>query len=110
MTQKDLNNNQWEEINAYDDESEILKLAPGETISGILQDKYPSKKYTGHNIYKIKPQEGVCKVILGTTVLDTKLSSIELGDIIMIRRDSDKKNDSGQTYQDYRVFKRKKVE
>ena len=110
MVQKDLNNEEWEEITPFDDEGEILKLQEGQAIEGILQDVFESKKYSGHNIIKIKPKDDTLKVILGTTVLDTKIKQASIGDIVKIHRVKDQKNDKGQTYQDYRVYKKKKTE
>lgn len=106
MAQTDLENQEWVEVNPMDDDSEIIKLREGEEITGILLDKYPSKKYPGHQIYKIKPKDGVSKVIIGTTVLDNKMTYVEINDVIRIIRDKDQKNDTGRFYQVYRVLKK----
>ena len=86
-----------------DDDAEVVKLDVGESIEGLYSDKVYSGKHSV-NCFHIKPKDGKTKIILGTTILDKKMSTKNLGDIIKIQRTEDRKNQAGVTYQNYDTF------
>ena len=88
-----------------EDDGVVIKLEIGETIAGLLLDKYPSTKYTGKQIYKIKVKDDdTPKVILGTTILDKWMKNKNVNEEIMIKRLPDIPTDKAQPMQDYETY------
>jgi len=88
-----------------EDDGEVIKLKVDETIRGLLTDKYPSTKYKGKQIYKIKVKDdNVVKVIIGTTILDRWMKNKKLNEEVMIKRLKDIPTDKAQDMQDYETY------
>lgn len=93
----------WEKDESYDD-AEVVKLGVGESIEGLLVDKFNSKKYNA-GVYKIKDKDDTkVKVILGTTILDKLMKPKEIGEVIKIKRLDDSTNQSGQDFQNWETY------
>jgi len=85
-------------------ESEIVKLQVGESIEGLLTDKYPSTKWKAQ-IYKIKVKDDeLPKVIVGTTILDKMMMNKEIGELVKIERLADGKSTKGQPLQNWKTY------
>lgn len=94
----------WEKDEQGDDEADVIKLKVGESIEGVLMDKYDSPKY-GCGIYKIKVKnDDRLKIILGTTLLDKMMGKREIHEMVKIERLPDQKSGSGRTYQVFEVY------
>jgi hypothetical protein len=101
---------EWEKDDFADQDAEVIKLDVGQSIAGVLMDKFDSVKF-GCGIYKIKVKDDdKQKVILGTTLLDKMLANRSIGDVLKIERLPDQKSGSGRTYQVFEVFHPKKDE
>ena len=99
----------WEKDEAQDDDAEVVKLEVGQSIEGILMDKFNSVRY-GCGIYKLKVKEkDKLQIILGTTLLDKMLEKREITELVKIKRLEDQKSGTGRTYQVYDVFHKKKT-
>jgi hypothetical protein len=86
-------------------DGEVIKLQVGEFIHGILLDRFPSKKFKGKMIYKIKSKnDPVVKVLVGTTMLDKVLSSYEVNDVVLVKRLEDIHSDNPNDMQQYITF------
>jgi hypothetical protein len=102
-TQEDV---QWVKDEAEGD-AEVLKLDVGDSITGILVDKFQSVKYEC-GLYKIKKKDDEkVKILIGTTILDKMLAKREVGELIKVERHPDQKSASGRTYQNYEVYHKK---
>jgi len=98
---------EWERDQAGDEDSEVIKLQIGESIAGVLMDKFDSVRY-GCGIFKIKKKDDdKIKIVLGTTILDKLMKKREIGELIKIERLPDQKSGTGRTYQNYEIFHRK---
>lgn len=96
----------WEE-DEYEDDAEVLKLKVGESIEGLLIDKYESSKYEA-GIYKIKVKdEEIPKIIIGTTILDKMMKNKEIGELVKIERLFDKPSSKGKPIQQWKTFHQK---
>jgi len=94
---------QWEKDESYE-EGEVVKLAVGESIEGLLIDKYASVKYNTC-IYKIKDKhDDSIKVVLGTTILDKLMEPKQIGDVVKIKRLSDNVSQGGRSYQNWETY------
>ena len=92
-----------------DENSEVIKPNVGEIVSGKLIEKFPSKRWQGRTIYKIKELKGdKIKVILGTSVLDRLMSVKEIGCHVAIKRLEDIPTDKGNPMQAWKTFTLKK--
>ena len=81
------------------------KIKVGEPLEGILQEKYPSKKYEGKYIYRIKPSDGgKIKVLIGTRNLDKVMAAKKVGCAIKIERLEDTPSDKGNPLQNYKTY------
>ena len=87
-----------------EDEAEVVKLDVGESIAGLLVDKYRSTKYNA-GIYKIKVKgDGRMKIIIGTTILDKLMEPKEINEEVKITRLEDGKSQKGRSYQNWETF------
>jgi hypothetical protein len=95
---------EWVKDETHDDDGEVIKLGVGESISGILLDKFPSIKYNT-SIYKIKDKnDDKIKIIIGTTVLDKLMQPKEIGELVKIKRLEDGKSQRGVEFQNWETF------
>lgn len=86
-------------------DGEVVKLQVGEFIQGLLLDRFPSKKFKGKMIYKIKSKDDpVVKVLVGTTMLDKVLSAYEVNDLVLVKRLEDIHSDNPNDMQQYITF------
>lgn len=106
MVQKEINNNEgeWVKDETFDDEGEVVKLKVGESIQGLLVDKFPSTKYNT-SIYKIKDKDDdKVKIIIGTTILDKLMQPKEIGEEVKIKRLEDGKSQRGVEFQNWETY------
>jgi len=108
----DLKQNSWKEDDEVpfpdDENSEVIKLQPGESVEGFLNEIVPSVKWKGRNIYKIQEKNNdIIKVVLGTTQLDRQMSTKSIGDLVRIKRMADKPTDKGNPLQMYKTYSQK---
>jgi len=90
-----------------DENSEVVKLQSGESLSGTIIDILDSTKWKGRKIYKIKEQNNdITKVLLGTTVLDRQMSNKKIGDYVKIERLADTPTDKGNPLQNWKTYSR----
>jgi hypothetical protein len=98
---------EWERDQAGDEDAEVVKLQIGESISGVLMDKFDSVRY-GCGIFKIKVKDDdKLKVLLGTTILDKLMKKREIGELIKIERLPDQTSGAGRLYQNFEVYHKK---
>ena len=91
----------------YEDDAEVIKIQVGESIEGLLIDKYSSKKWNT-NIYKIKVKnDEKPKVLLGTTILDKMMANKEINEEVKIERLEDKPSDKGNPIQQWKTYHKK---
>lgn len=103
IEKKEDEETQWEKDETYDD-AEVVKLGVGESIAGLLVDKFHSTKYDA-GIYKIKDKDDTkVKIIVGTTVLDKLMKPKEIGEEIKIKRLEDSVNQKGQNFQNWETY------
>ena len=108
MVQKEIEKEEaeetkWEKDETYDD-AEVVKLKVGESIEGLLVDKFQSVKYDA-GIYKIKDKDDEkTKVIVGTTILDKLMKPKEVGEVVKIKRLEDSVNQRGQQVQHWETY------
>lgn len=89
-----------------DENAEVVKLQVGQSVEGEIVGLVDSKKWAGHRVIKIKEAgSDHVNVILGTTMLDRKMSGKKIGDIVKITRMPDQPSDKGNNLQVYKVFK-----
>ena len=87
----------------YEDDADVVKLEIGESIKGILMEKRESNLFGF--IYKIKTKDDErIKILCGTTVLNKKMLTKEVGEPVMIEREKDGKNKNGIKYQVYETY------
>ena len=92
-----------------DENAEVVKLQPGESVEGEIVDIIESKRWPGRRIYKIQAQDSdKISVILGTTMLDRLMSKKAIGDVVRIERLNDQPSDKGNALQVYKTFSMKK--
>jgi hypothetical protein len=105
MVQKEIEEeNVWVKDETHEDEAEVVKLKVGESIQGLLVDKFPSTKYNT-SIYKIKDKDDEkVKIIIGTTVLDKLMQPKEIGELVMIKRLEDGKSQRGVEFQNWETY------
>jgi len=104
QNQRNLNE-KWVKDDPPENEGVVIKLDVGETITGLLLDKYPSTKYKGHMIYKLKVKDDdVVKVIIGTTILDQWMKNKEINEEVRIKRLNDIPTDKAKDMQNYETY------
>jgi len=86
-------------------DGEVVKLGVGDFIQGILLDRFPSKKFKGKMIYKVKEKDDpVVKVLVGTTMLDKVMGAYEVNDLVLIKRLEDIHTDNPNDMQQYVTY------
>jgi len=101
---KEAEADEWEP-DEYD--AEVVKLQVGESIEGLLTDKYPSTKYEVQ-IYKIKVKDDdLSKIVMGTTILDKMMKNKEVGEPVKIERLEDKPSEKGNPIQNWKTYHKK---
>jgi hypothetical protein len=86
-------------------DGEVIKLQVGEFIQGVLLDKFPSVKFKGKKIYKIKQKDDpIVKILVGTTMLDKVLSPYEVNDLVLVKRLEDIHSDNPNDMQQYVTY------
>jgi len=106
MVQKEIENKdeEWVKDETYEEEGEVIKLNVGESIEGLLVDKFPSTKYNT-SIYKIKDKDDEkIKIIIGTTILDKLMQPKEIGELVKIKRLEDGKSQRGVEFQNWETY------
>jgi len=107
MVQREIEENEndkWVKDESYEEEGEVIKLGVGESIEGLLVDKFPSTKYNT-SIYKIKDKDDDnIKIIIGTTILDKLMQPKEIGELVKIKRLDDGKSQRGVEFQNWETY------
>ena len=102
--QSEIDEVSWEQDEAPKDDAEVVKIKVGESIQGVLTDKFQSTKYDTQ-IYKIKcKNDDIVKVVLGTTLLDRMMMDKQVGDLVKIERLADSPSKQGKPLQNWRTF------
>lgn len=76
-----------------------------DSVVGKLIEKKVGGKYES-NIYKLEEQ-GKFFIIFGTTILDSRMSYVKIGDQIKIEYKGSKTNKKGQPVKIFKVYKEK---
>jgi len=89
------------------DEAEHIKLEVGESVEGLLVDKFEfdgnfGKKNWGYIIKAVDCDKPV--LLFGCAMLNKNMVSKSVGDEVCIERLSDKKNSRGLTYQVFKTY------
>jgi len=78
---------EWKKI-----ESNVHKFMDvGEAIEGKLISKEPNQSFDKGKVYKIETKEGL-KVIFGTSILDSEMESVNIGQMVKIVYVGEKEN------------------
>ena len=86
-------------------DGDVLKLEPGQEITGILLDKSISHKYNECGIYKIQGKgDPIPKVILGSKQLDRMMANVNTGIEVRIIFEGTKPTDKGNPMKVFKVF------
>jgi hypothetical protein len=86
-------------------DGEVVKLEPGESITGKLVDKSISHKYNDCGIYKLKQDDNpVPKVILGSKQLDRVMAAIEVDTLVKIVFEGTTPSDKGNAMKVFKVY------
>ena len=97
----DFENDGWTEQS----DGEVVKLEPGDSITGLLIEKNVSHKYNECGIYKIEvDKDPTPKVILGGKQLDRKMATVEEGTNVKIFFVGKEPTEKGQQMNVYKVF------
>ncbi len=84
---------------------ELIKLKVGESIEGILLEKYKSDQWENRYIYKIRTlKNDEIKTITGTTLLDAMMKDKEPGKPIKIQRIEDTPSGKEHPYHNFKVY------
>jgi len=92
----------WEK-DTPDEDGEVIKIDVGQSVEGILMDKFKSLKYSTY-VYKVRTKDGKLLVFLGSIMLDKMMQNRNLGEEIKVTRLPDQQSQSGRTYQVYETF------
>jgi len=85
-------------------DAEVIKLEIGDSIEGILIDKFHSTKYDVE-CYKIKVKDDdLPKILVGTTILERKMKNKQISEEVKIERVDDLPSDKGKPLQNYLTF------
>lgn len=106
MVQEEINKveDKWVKDESLEEEGEVVKLKVGESIEGLLVDKFPSTKYNT-SIYKIKDKDDdKIKIIIGTTILDKLMQPKEIGEVVKIKRLEDGLSQRGVEFQNWETY------
>lgn len=86
-------------------DGEVVKLEPGNSISGLLIDKSTSSKYNNCGIYKLNVNDDpVPKVILGSKQLDRLMVTVDVGQEIKIVFTGTQPSDKGNPMKIFKVY------
>ena len=104
------NNNEekWEKIEAGPSETWDFKKTP--ELIGYFIEKEEGVGEFGSNVYSFKKEDGGIIGVWGNTILDSRFKNIETGEKIKIVYKGMVKSEKGRSYNDFDVFRSKKVE
>ncbi len=87
---------------------EIVKLAVGESIEGILIAKNQTTPWKNRFVYRIKLFDSdKIKILTGTTRLDESMSEKEVGQPIKIERIEDTPSGKEHPYHNFKIYSAK---
>ena len=95
----------WEK-DTPDEDGEVIKIDVGQSVEGILMDKFKSLRYSTY-VYKVRTKEVKLLIFLGSTILDKMMQNRSLGEEIKVTRLPDQQSQSGRTYQVFETFHKK---
>lgn len=95
----------WER-DTQEEDGEVIKIEVGQSVEGLLVDKFKSQKYNTF-VYKIRTKKNKLLVLLGSTILDKMMQNRELGEEIKITRLDDQQSQTGRTYQVFETYHKK---
>jgi len=87
-----------------DENAEVVKLQPGQSVEGEIVDIIDSRRWPGRRIYKIQGEGDKVSVVLGTTMLDRLMIKKIVGDKVKIQRLADRPTDKGNPLQIYKTY------
>ena len=94
-------NNEWQEVGSMTDSEWDRK----KEIVGTLVERKESVGPNNSKLY-VLDVEGIKTAVWGSTVLDTKFESVEVGSEVKIVPLGKATSKAGKEYSDYQVFKR----
>ena len=98
MTNENKEEKKWTEIQG----GTVHNFEEKTTVEGTLLD-VQSGKFESNN-YVLENEDKTTTVVFGTTVLQTKMASVKVGDQVRITRlEKVKSPSSGREYQDFKV-------
>jgi hypothetical protein len=111
-----MENKQWEKVEAditpawnYKNEDGSYSLKKGDNLVGIYLGKKENVGPNNSIIYEFKVGEEN-KGVWGSTVLDTRLSTLQEGmEVKIVYKGKTKSEKSGREYHDFDIFKREPV-
>lgn len=99
-----LGEGEWEEVVEAQSEVFVFENA-GDTLIGVLKDIKSDVGENNSKLYKIEKSDGSLVAIWGSSVLDSKMSEIEIGQELRIVYGGKKKSANGnRQYKDFSLF------
>lgn len=95
---------EWKEITPEQEgDSNIWDKSKNPEIIGVYQGAQTNVGPNKSMLYKLETDDGVVKV-WGSTVLDDRMSSAQIGQKVKIKYEGKKQGDKGRNYNAYRVW------
>ena len=99
---------EWKEVN-LGETWDYKEAKDGDSLEGVYAGKKENVGENDSNIYRIENEEGDAKNVWGSTVLDTRMQNVKIGEEVKIVYKGKKPspNRKGKDYHDFQVFHKK---
>lgn len=105
LTGKEMQNLEFQEVNKTQNNNTWTPREKGDTIIGEYVELKENVGMDNYTIYVLRDTNDEEVSVFGKTALNSQMKKVEIGDIIKITYEGEKRSQRGRTYKDFKVYK-----
>lgn len=100
-----MQNLEFQEVNKTQNNNTWTPREKGDTIIGEYVELKENVGMDNYTIYVLRDTNDEEVSVFGKTALNSQMKKVEIGDIIKITYEGEKRSQRGRTYKDFKVYK-----
>lgn len=105
LTGKEMQNLEFQKVNKTQNNNTWTPREKGDTIIGEYVELKENVGMDNYTIYVLRDTNDEEVSVFGKTALNSQMKKVEIGDIIKITYEGEKRSQRGRTYKDFKVYK-----
>lgn len=105
LTGNEMKNLEFKEVNTNNNNQTWTPQEKGDTIIGEYIELKENVGMDNYTIYMLRDTNEQEVAVFGKTALNSQMKKVEIGDIIKITYEGEKKSQRGRRYKDFKVYK-----